>query len=114
MLRVIKNGPIQRYVLLRVTLNMRDGEARTLALAAMSKLRHRFINDLYGYFGTLPASEKSVNIKSIKRRMLRTGNAVLGADTFQGILILGVLSGRRKPQTSRECSTLRSFSILNF
>ena len=114
MLRVIKNGPIQRYVLLRVTLNMRDGEARTLALAAMSKLRHRFINDSYGYFGSLPASEKSVNIKTIKRRMLRTGNAVLGADTFQGILILGVLSGRRKPQASRECITLRSFSILNF
>jgi hypothetical protein len=34
--------------------------------------------------------KKSVNIKTIKRRMLRTGNAVLGADTFQGILILGV------------------------
>ena len=81
MLRVIKNAPIQRNVLLRVTLNMRDGEARTLALAAMSKLRHRFINDLYGYFESLPASGKSVNIKTIKRRMLRTGNAVLGAGT---------------------------------
>jgi flagellar protein FliL len=87
---VIKNGVIQRYVLLRVTLDMRDGEARTLALAAMPKLRDRFINDLYGYFENLPASEKGVNIKTIKRRMLRTSNAVLGADAVRDILILGV------------------------
>lgn len=87
---VIKNGVIQRYVLLRVTLDMRDAEARTLAIAAMPKLRDRFINDLYGYFENLPASEKGVNIKTIKRRMLRTSNGVLGADVVRDILILGV------------------------
>jgi flagellar protein FliL len=87
---VIQNGKIQRYILLRVTLDMRDAEVRTLALSYMPKLRDKYINDLYGYFENLPPSEKGVNINVIKGRMLRVSNSVLGAGAVQKILIQGV------------------------
>ncbi|MBT5108863.1 MAG: hypothetical protein HOM25_09285 [Rhodospirillaceae bacterium] len=94
---VIKNGVIQRYVLLRVTLDLRDDAARKMASAAKPKLRDKFFNDLYGYFATLPPTEKGVNIKAIKRRMLRISKAILGDDAVQDILILGVFERPWKP-----------------
>ena len=94
---VIKNSVIQRYILLRVTLDLRDDEARKLASAAMPKLRDKFINDLYGYFATLPPTEKGVNIKAIKRRLLRISGGILGEDAVQDILILGVFERPWKP-----------------
>jgi flagellar protein FliL len=39
---VIQDGKIQRYILLRVTLDMRDDEVRTLALSYMPKLRDKY------------------------------------------------------------------------
>jgi flagellar basal body-associated protein FliL len=87
---VIQDGKIQRYILLRVTLDMRDDEVRTSALSYMPKLRDKLFNDLYGYFENLPANAQGVNIKAIKRRMLRTSNEVLGDGAVQKILVQGV------------------------
>lgn len=87
---VLKNGGIERYILLRVTLDMRDDDAKELAKNYMPKLRDRYISDLYGYFENLPAGAKGINIDTIKRRMLRTSDALLGKGAVKKILVQGV------------------------
>lgn len=94
---VIKNGVIQRYVLLRVTLDLRDDSVKQQAQLIMPKLRDSYIRELYGYFEGLPDNSRGIDVRAIKNRLKHASDQIVGQGAVKDILIQGAFERDWKP-----------------
>ena len=94
---VIRGGGVQKYIVLDLTLELRDAEAKALAENKMPKLRDVFINALTQYFTNLPTLKDGIDISHIKRRLLRHSEKALGKGAVKDILVQSVFEREWKP-----------------
>ncbi len=87
---VIRGGGVQKYIVLDITLEMRDADARALAEMKMPKLRDVFIGALNEYFTNLPSLKNGLNVSHIKRRLLRHSEKALGKEAVKDVLVQSV------------------------
>jgi flagellar FliL protein len=94
---VIRGGGVQKYVVLDLTLELRDEAARALAENKMPKLRDVYIAALSEYFGNLPSLKEGLKIVNIKRRLLQHSEKALGKGAVKDILVQSVFERDWKP-----------------
>ena len=98
---VIRDGRVQKYVLLRLTLEMKDAKAKNIAKDAMPLVKDTFLNDLHGYFADQPPSENGVDgidVRVVKARLMRVSDRLFGPGMVVNVLIQGAFERQWKPQ----------------
>ncbi len=94
---VIRGGGVQKYIVLDITLEMRDAEARALAEKKIPKLRDVLINALNEYFTNLPSLKSGLNVAHIKKRLARHSEKALGKGAVIDVLVQSVFERDWKP-----------------
>ena len=96
-LHVIRGGGVKKYIVLNLTLEMRDEESRALAEQKMPKLRDVFIASMNEYFTNLPSLKNSVNMKTVKRKLLDISAKAIGKGRVIGVLLQSVFERHSTP-----------------
>lgn len=86
---VIRNGRLEKYVHVQVTLELVDASAKSLAEASYPRLKDRFYRALYDYFGYQRPGTKGINIRVVKARLMRAGVRAIGKNKIKAVLIQG-------------------------
>lgn len=94
---VIRGGGVQKYIVLDVTLEMRDAEAKALAEKKIPKLRDVLISALNDYFTNLPSLKAGLKIPNIKRRLISHSEKALGKGAVTDVLVQSVFERDWKP-----------------
>ena len=87
---VIRGGGVRKYIIIDITLEMRDSAARSLADQKMPKIRDVFIGALNEYFTNLPSMKAGLNMKRIKQRLLENSAKAVGKNAVRDVLIQGL------------------------
>jgi flagellar FliL protein len=93
---VIRGGGVQKYIVLEITLEMRDLEAKALAENKMPKLRDVYNSALNDYFTNLPSLKAGVKVSSIKRRLISHSEKALGKGAVTDVLVQSVFERDHK------------------
>lgn len=96
-LHIIRDGGVKKYIVLNLTLGMRDKDSKALAELKMPKLRDVYIASLNEYFTNLPSLKQGVNMKSIKRRLLESSAKAVGKGRVIEILVQSIFERDWKP-----------------
>ena len=96
-LHVIRGGGVKKYIVLNLTLEMRDAESKDLAEHKMPKLRDVFIASLNEYFTNLPSLKQGVNMKSVKSRLLKISAKAIGKGRVTDVLVQSIFERDWKP-----------------
>ncbi len=91
---VIRNGELQKYVLINVSLELDGPESRVFVYSRMAKLEDAFFRDLHGYFGSV-ADTSRVNVRLLTVRLQRQATRVLGKDRLRRVHIIGAYERTR-------------------
>ncbi|HAA93923.1 MAG TPA: hypothetical protein DCS82_01080 [Rhodospirillaceae bacterium] len=84
---VIRGGKVEKYVLIKVTLEMVDSSAKSLAVRSFPRLKDAFYRALYDYFGFQRPGTKGINVRIVKARLLRAGARAIGKNKIKAVLI---------------------------
>lgn len=87
---VIRGGVVQKYIVLKMTLEMRDEESEKIAENNMAKIRDVFISAINEYYANLPSLKDPVNVKAVKSRLLEASARAIGEGRVKSVLIQGV------------------------
>jgi hypothetical protein len=88
---VIKNGSVEKYVQIKVTLEMTDSNSRSLAERSFPRLKDGFYRALHDYFGFQRAGAKGINVRVVKARLMRAGAKAIGKNKIKAVLIQGAI-----------------------
>ena len=91
---VIRDGALQKYVLINVSLELDGPESRVFVYSRMDKLEDAFFRDLHGYFGSVADTSK-VNLRLLTARLYREAVRVLGDETVEKVHIIGAYERTR-------------------
>jgi len=86
---VIRQGTVRKYILVKVTLQVADQDARQLALTVMPRLKDQMYSALHKYFASLPL-DSTISTQTIKKYIGNIALKNLGTENFQRVLIEGV------------------------
>jgi len=89
-LHVIRGGGVKKYIVLNLTLELRDEESRALAEQKMPKLRDVFIASMNEYFTNLRSLKDGVNMKSVKRRLKKISAKAIGEGRVTEVLVQSI------------------------
>ncbi|MEX2618112.1 MAG: flagellar basal body-associated FliL family protein [Alphaproteobacteria bacterium] len=93
-MHVIRGGGVQKYIVLNITLEMRDAESKALAENKMPKLRDVFIDSMTRYYANLPSLDDGVNVKAVKSRLIEASGSAIGKERIIDVLIQSVFERR--------------------
>lgn len=96
---VIRGGRVEKYVLIKVTLEMVDSKAKSLAVRSFPRLKDAFYRALHDYFGFQRPGTKGINVRVVKARLKRAGARAIGKNKIKAVLIQGAFereSGKGK------------------
>ena len=96
-LHVIRDGGVRKYIVLNLTLELRDADSKALAEQKMPKLRDVFIASINEYFTNLPSLKNSVNMKTVKRRLRNISAKAIGKGRVIGVLVQSVFERDSTP-----------------
>jgi flagellar FliL protein len=96
-LHIIRGGGVKKYIILNLTLEMRDKASRALAEQKMPKLRDVFIASMNDYFANLPSLKGNVNMKTVKRRLLNISAKAIGKGRVVGVLVQSIFERASTP-----------------
>lgn len=86
---VIRNGKVMKFVLLKVAVELTDGDYRTRVQSYMPRLKDAYLRELHGYFATVPVDDP-INVRAVTKRLMRASARVLGPGVVKDILVQGV------------------------
>ena len=86
---VIRQGAVRKYVLVKLTLQVSDADARTLAAAVMPRIKDEAYTALHRYFASIPL-DAPISTRAIKNRVSKIVLRNIGSEAFQRVLIEGV------------------------
>lgn len=84
---VIREGRVEKYIFLTVTLEMIDSDAKDLAEIYVPRIKDAFFRSLFEYFGSLRPGTTEVNIRSVKARLMHAGKRAIGENKIKAVLI---------------------------
>lgn len=94
---VIRNGRVVKFVLLKIAVELADGDYRDIVEENMPRVTDAFLRELHGYFATVPVDDP-INVRAITVRLMRASRRVFGRGVITDILVQGVYE--RKSQTN--------------
>ncbi len=84
---IIREGRVEKYVFLTVTLEMIDSDAKDVAELYVPRIKDAFFRSLFDYFGSLRPGTLGVNIRSVKARLMNAGKRAIGENKIKAVLI---------------------------
>lgn len=88
---VIRNRRVDKHILLQVTLEVANEEARVLVSKTLPRIKDAFIREMYDYYAILPPNQRGINVEVIKKRLKRAADRVMGDDSIKNVLIQGAV-----------------------
>lgn len=93
---VIRGGRVEKYVLVKVTLEMEDSKSKSLAERSFPRLKDAFYRALHDYFGFQRPGTKGINVRVVKARLMRAGARAIGKKKIKAVLIQGAFERASK------------------
>jgi hypothetical protein len=84
---VIRGGRVEKYILIKVTLEMTDDNAKSLAEKSFPRLKDSFYRSLHDYFGFQRRGTMGINVRVVKARLKRAGARAIGKGQIKEVLI---------------------------
>ena len=84
---IIREGRVEKYVFLTVTLEMIDSDAKDVAELYVPRIKDAFFRSLFAYFGSLRPGTPGMNIRSVKARLMHAGKRAIGDNKIKAVLI---------------------------
>ena len=72
---VIREGRVDRYITISVSLEMRDQDSKELGDEAFPRLKDAVFSQLYSYFSMQQSGQSGINIAQVKARLLWAASA---------------------------------------
>ena len=95
---VIRDGRLQKYIMLRLTLELKDAKAKSAAKEAMPLVKDAYLRDLHGYFADQPPKDDGIDVRVVKARLMRVSERLFGEGQVVNVLIQGAFERDWKPQ----------------
>lgn len=86
---VIRQGSVRKYVMVKVTFQVADQDARQLTLTVMPRIKDQMYSALHRYFASIPL-DAPISTQTIKKFISKIAVKNLGAENFNRVLIEGV------------------------
>lgn len=86
---VIRQGSVRKYVLVKITLQVADQDARQLTRTVMPRLKDEMYSAMHKYFASLPL-DAPISTNTIKKYINKIALRNLGPERFKRVLIEGV------------------------
>ena len=90
---VIRQGAVQKYVLLKVTLQLADQDGKELALQVMPRIKDETYRALHAYFAAAPL-DRPISIVALKNRLKKVAVRNIGSGPLVDVLIEGIYEKR--------------------
>ena len=86
---VIREGRVDRYILISVSLEMRDQDSKALGDEAFPRLKDAVFSQLYSYFSVQQSSQSGINVAQVKARLLWAAERAIGKGHVRQVIIQG-------------------------
>lgn len=86
---VIREGNVEKYITISVSLEMRDKNAKALADEAFPRLKDAIFRDLYSYFSMQQSTNGGLNVSQVKSRVLWAAERSMGKGLVRQVIIQG-------------------------
>ena len=86
---VIREGRVDRYIMISVSLEMRDQDSKALGDEAFPRLKDAVFSQLYSYFSMQQSSESGINVGQVKARLLWAAERAIGKGHVRQVIIQG-------------------------
>lgn len=90
---VIRQGAVQKYILLKITLQVMDQDGKELAIQVMPRINEETFLSLHDYFAAAPL-DQPISIVAIKRRLRKIAEKNIGSQNLVDVLIEGIYEKR--------------------
>lgn len=95
---VIRGGRLDKYIMLRLTLEMKDAKAKAVGKEAMPLVKDAFLRDLHGFFADQPPTDEGIDVRLVKARLMRVSERLFGPGQVVNVLVQGAFEREWKPQ----------------
>ncbi len=92
---VIREGRVDRYILISVSLEMRDQDSKALGDEAFPRLKDAVFSQLYSYFSVQQSSQSGINVAQVKARLLWAAERAIGKGHVRQVIIQGAYERKR-------------------
>ncbi|MEC8204390.1 MAG: hypothetical protein VX075_13000, partial [Pseudomonadota bacterium] len=86
---VIREGRVDRYITISVSLEMRDQDSKELGDEAFPRLKDAVFSQLYSYFSMQQSGQSGINIAQVKARLLWAAERAIGKGHVRQVIIQG-------------------------
>ena len=86
---VIREGRVDRYILISVSLEMRDQDSKALGDEAFPRLKDAVFSQLYSYFSIQQSGQSGINVAQVKERLLWAAERAIGKGHVRQVIIQG-------------------------
>ncbi|MBE08786.1 MAG: hypothetical protein CMM35_00640 [Rhodospirillaceae bacterium] len=86
---VIREGRVDRYILISVSLEMRDQDSKALGDEAFPRLKDAVFSQLYSYFSVQQSGQSGINVAQVKARLLWAAERAIGKGHVRQVIIQG-------------------------
>lgn len=86
---VIREGRVDRYIMINVSLEMRDQASKALGDEAFPRLKDAVFRELYSYFSMQKSGTSGINIAQVKARLLWAAERAIGKGHVRQVIIQG-------------------------
>ena len=86
---VIREGRVDRYIMISVSLEMRDQDSKALGDEAFPRLKDAAFSQLYSYFSMQKSGESGINVGQVKARLLWAAERAIGKGHVRQVIIQG-------------------------
>lgn len=86
---VIREGRVEKYITISVSLEMVNKDAKTLADEAFPRLKDAIFRDLYSYFSMQQPGNAGLNVGQVKSRLLWAAERAIGEGRIKQVIIQG-------------------------
>ena len=93
---VIKEGRVNRYITISVSLEMKDMDAKELGDLAFPRLKDEIFRDLYSYFSMQQPGQTGINVAQVKARLMWAAERAIGRGKVRQIIIQGAYERKGK------------------
>lgn len=86
---VIREGRVEKYITISVSLEMANKDAKILADEAFPRLKDAIFRDLHSYFSMQQSASPGLNVSQVKSRILWAAERAIGEGRVKQVIIQG-------------------------
>ena len=93
---VIRDGQVDHYITISLSLEMHDKDAKTHGDESFPRLKDAIFRDLHSYFSMQKAGQLRINVAQVKSRLMWAAERAIGKGKVKQIIIQGAYERKGK------------------